>query len=92
MWKCQISNFNFQLSTDQLIQITYFDYNNMLWTKGACTAAQVPFPRTPSSSGSEPSLQGIMFRPAVLLNLAGRLDLSGLLILAGTSWQLMQHS
>ena len=38
-----------------------------------------------------------MFRPAVLLdlaglNLAGRLDLSGLRILPGTSWQLMQHS
>ena len=33
----------------------------------------------------------MMFRPAVLLGLAGRLDLSGLLILAGTSWQLMQH-
>ena len=61
-------------------------------------AVQVPFPRTPRSSGSEPSLQGIMFRPAVLLDLAGllglagRLDLSGLLILTGTSWQLMQHS
>ena len=67
----------------------------MLRTKGACTAAQVPFPRTPSSSGSEPSLRGMMFRPAVLLDLAGllglagRLDLSGILILAGTYRQLM---
>jgi hypothetical protein len=65
--------------------------SKMLRTREACTAAQVPFPRTPSSSGSEPSPQGMMFRPAVLLGLAGRLDLSGLLILAGTSWQLMQH-
>ena len=33
----------------------------MIRTRGACTAAQVPFPRTPSS---EPSPQGKMFRPA----------------------------
>ena len=65
--------------------------SKMLRTRGACTEAQVPFPRTPSFSGSEPSPQGMMFRPAVLLGLAGCLDLSGLLILAGTSWQLMQH-
>ena len=73
-------------------------FGEMLRTKGACTAAQVPFSRTPSSSGSEPSPQGMMFRPAVLLDiagllgLAGHLDLSGLLILDDISWQLMQHS
>ena len=97
-FKCYFSNFNFHLS-DLKIDVVYKQSSLSMLHQFPKSSSKVKKSQAETNFTSSSQLLKIWnmtfqiwWDLAGLLGLAGHLDLSGLLILDGISWQLMQHS